>query len=128
MEKTELYSTIKCIDHLSLFTKTHFLLWFQACHREGACNLIFIKSHEEVTDEADDFIINVGRNKTNILEVIISCLEQPLCKILQAWLELYSEDSDTLSDIDALRKMRLNHDDETDISRISEDLKKYLSG
>lgn len=100
----------------------------EACHREGACNLIFIKSHEEVTDEADDFIINVGRNKTNILEVIISCLEQPLCKILQAWLELYSEDSDTLSDIDALRKMRLNHDDETDISRISEDLKKYLSG
>lgn len=100
----------------------------EACHREGACNLILIKSHKDETDEVDDFIINVCRNKTNILEAIISCLEQPLCKMLQEWLNLYSEESDIRSDINALCKMRLNHDDETDISEIPEDLKKYLSG
>lgn len=90
--------------------------------------MILIKSHKDETDEVDDFIINVCRNKTNILEAIISCLEQPLCKMLQEWLNLYSEESDIRSDINALCKMRLNHDDETDISEISEDLKKYLSG
>eukprot|EP00105_Crassostrea_gigas_P042907 XP_019927055.1 PREDICTED: uncharacterized protein LOC105338436 [Crassostrea gigas] len=100
----------------------------EACHREGACNLILIKSHKDETDEVDDFIINVCRNKTNILEAIISCLEQPLCKMLQKWLNLYSEESDIRSDINALCKMRLNHDDETDIFEIPEDLKKYLSG
>lgn len=100
----------------------------EVCQREGASNLIFIKSHKDETDEADDFIINVDRNKKNILEAIISCLEQPLCKMLQEWLNLYSEDSDIRSDINALCKMKLNHDDETDIFGIPDDLRKYLSG
>lgn len=100
----------------------------EACRKEGACNLIFIKSHRDETEEADDFVINSGRNKTNILEAIILCLEQPLCKRLQEWSNLYSKDSDVLSDINALCKMRLNHDDETDVSEIPEDLKKYLNG
>lgn len=90
--------------------------------------MILIKSNKDETDEVDDFIINVGRNKTNILVAIISCLEQPLCKMLKKWLNLYSEDSDIRSDINALCKMRLNNDDETDIFEIPEDLKKYLSG
>lgn len=100
----------------------------EVCQREGASNLIFIKSHKDEADEADDFIINVDRNKTKIVEAIISCLEQPLCKMLKKWLNLYSEDSDIRSDIDALCKMKLNHDDETDISGIPDDLWKYLSG
>lgn len=100
----------------------------EACHKEGSCNLIFINTHEVVKDEADGFVINVDRNKTNILEAVTSCLEQPLCKMLKEWLNLYSKHPDILSDIDAVFKMRLNHDDETDISEIPEDLKKYLSG
>lgn len=103
-------------------------MWFQACQREGASNLIFVQSLKDVTDEADDFIINVGRNKTNILESIISCLEQPLCNRLQEWLNLYKEDSDIIADIDAVFKMRLNHDDEMVIPEVPEDLQKYLSG
>lgn len=90
--------------------------------------MIFVKSYKDETDEADDFIINADRNKTNILEAIISCLEQQLCKMLKKWLNLFSDDSDILSDINALCKMRLNHDDETDISGIPNDLRKYLSG
>lgn len=100
----------------------------ETCQREGASNLIFVQSLKDVTDESDDFIINVGRNKTNILEAIISCLEQPLCNKLQEWLHLYKEDSDILADIDAVWKMRLNHDDEMVIPEVPEDLQKYLSG
>lgn len=112
--------------HFSQIIKTHFFL-FQACYREGAYNLIFIKSFHDVTDEADDFI-NVDRNKRNILEALISCLEQPLCNMLQEWLHLFKEDSDIIADIDAVWKMRLNHDDETDIPEVPEDLQEYLSG
>lgn len=89
--------------------------------------MIFIKSFHDVTDEADDFI-NVDRNKRNILEALISCLEQPLCNMLQEWLHLFKEDSDIIADIDAVWKMRLNHDDETDIPEVPEDLQEYLSG
>lgn len=113
--------------NFSQIIKTHFFL-FQACYRESAYNLIFIKSFHDVTDEADDFIINVDRNKRNILEALISCLEQPLCNMLQKWLHLYKEDSDIIADIDAVWKMRLNHDDETDIPEVPEDLQEYLSG
>lgn len=120
------YNTICCSFFLNL--QKRIFLGFQACRKEGACNLIFIKSHKDETEEADDFVINSGRNKTNILEAIILCLEQPLCKRLQEWSNLYSKDSDVLSDINALCKMRLNHDDETDVSEIPEDLKKYLNG
>lgn len=103
-------------------------MWFQACQREGASNLIFVQSLIDVTDEADDFIINVGRNKTNILEAIISSLEQPLCNMLQEWLDLYKEVSDIIADICAVWKMRLNHDDEMVTPEVPEDLQKYLSG
>lgn len=90
--------------------------------------MIFIKSFHDVTDEADDFIINVDRNKRNSLEALISCLEQPLCNMLQEWLHLFKEDSDIIADIYAVWKMRLNHDDETDIPEVPEDLQEYLSG
>lgn len=99
----------------------------KACHKESTCHLILVKSALDVADKADDFIIVVDRNKETILEAITSCLEQPLCEMLQEWLHLYSEDSVILGEVEALLKTRLNHNSAIDPPKVPDDLKIYLS-
>lgn len=99
----------------------------QTCHKESACRLILVKPVQDVADNADDSIIVVDRNKVNILEALTSCLEQPLCNMLQEWLHLYSEDSVILGEVEALYKTRLNANNAIDAPKVPDDLKIYLS-
>lgn len=99
----------------------------ETCHKESACRLILVKPVQDVADNADDSIIVVDRNKVNILEALTSCLEQPLCNMLQEWLHLYSEDSVILGEVEALYKTRLNADKAIDPPKVPDDLKIYLS-
>lgn len=99
----------------------------ETCHKESACRLILVKPVQDVADNADDSIIVVDRNKVNILEALTSCLEQPLCNMLQEWLHLYSEDSVILGEVEALYKTRLNANKAVDPPKVPDDLKIYLS-
>lgn len=99
----------------------------ETCHKESACRLILVKPVQDVADNADDSIIVVDRNKVNILEALTSCLEQPLCNMLQEWLHLYSEDSVILGEVEALYKTRLNANKAIDPPKVPDDLKIYLS-
>lgn len=98
----------------------------QACHKESACHLIFVKPDQDVAEKADDSIIVVDRNKKNILEALTLCLEQPLFNMLQEWLHLYSEDSVILGEVEALYKTRLNSNNAIDPPKVPDDLKIYL--
>lgn len=89
--------------------------------------MILVKPVHDVADNADDSIIVVDRNKVNILEALTSCLEQPLCNMLQEWLHLYSEDSVILGEVEALYKTRLNANNAIDAPKVPDDLKIYLS-
>lgn len=89
--------------------------------------MILVKPVQDVADNADDSIIVVDRNKVNILEALTSCLEQPLCNMLQEWLHLYSEDSVILGEVEALYKTRLNANKAIDPPKVPDDLKIYLS-
>lgn len=86
--------------------------------------MILVKPVQDVADKADDFMIVVDRNKKMILEAVTSCLEQPLCNMLQEWMHLYSEDSAILGEIESLYKTRLNA---TDTPKVPDNLKIYLS-
>lgn len=97
------------------------------CHKESSCHLILVKSVQNVADNVDDSIIVVDRNKVNILEALTSCLEQPLCNMLQEWLHLYSEDSVVLGEVEALYRTRLNTSNAIDPPKVPDDLKIYLS-
>lgn len=99
----------------------------ETCHKESACHLILVKPVQDVADNADDSIIVVDRNIVNILEALTSCLEQPLCNMLQEWLHLYSEDSVILGEVEALYKTRLNASNAIDPTKVPDDLKIYLS-
>lgn len=110
---------------LRLFYEHPFSL--QTCHKESVCHLIFVKPVQDVAEKADDSIIVVDRNKENILEALTSCLEQPLCTLLQEWLHLYSEDPVILGEVEALYKTRLNHNNAIDPPKVPDDLKIYLS-
>lgn len=96
-------------------------MWLQACHGESASHLILVQPVQDLVDEADDYIKVVDRNKESILEAITSCLEQPLCNMLQERLHLYSKDSFIPDDVDALYKKRLYHNN-TQASRRLEDV------
>lgn len=99
----------------------------KTCHKESACHLILVEPVQDVADDADDSIIVVDRNKKNILEALTSCLEQPLCTMLQEWLLLYSEDPVILGEVEALNKTRLNPNNAIDPPKVPDDLKIYLS-
>lgn len=99
----------------------------ETCHKESACHLILVKPVQDVADNADDSIIVVDRNKENVLEALTSCLEQPLCNMLQEWLHLYSEDPVILGEVEALYKTRLNPNNAIDPTKVPDDLKIYLS-
>lgn len=100
----------------------------EACHREGACHLIFIKPVRDVEGTENDSVIFTDRNKENILEAITSCLEQPLSHMLEEWLDIYSEDTEIHSEIKAVLMMTLNHNDETDTPKVPDNIQTYLSG
>lgn len=89
--------------------------------------MILVKPVQDVADKADDSIIVVDRNKENILEALTLCLEQPLCKMLQEWLRLYSEDSVILGEVEALLKTRLNQHNATDTPEVPDNIQAYLS-
>lgn len=114
-------------------------------HRKSACHKILIKSDTfyDETDENDDTIINVARNRTHIQEAITSCLEEPIYQMLNQWLkDLKSADSSKsssriIAEIEAIRKQMTLEDnrdstacsallcDET-ISAVPEEIKNFL--
>lgn len=85
--------------------------------QERACHKIFIRSDTfsdqtyEDEDEDGDFIISVGQDKDQIEEIITSCLEKPLCQMLQQWQtdlarESFRENaSDINAEIEGISKM-----------------------
>lgn len=88
--------------------------------------MILVEPVQDVEDNANDSIIVVDRNKENILEALTSCLEQPLCTMLQEWLHLYSEDPVILGEVEPLYKTRLNPNNAIDPTKVPDDLKIYL--
>lgn len=90
--------------------------------------VIHIKSVQGATDEADDSIMVVEQNKENILKAITMCLEQPLCHMLQEWLNVYSESAEKINEILDLKRMMLGHNENNETPRVPYDIKKYLSG
>lgn len=124
-------SNLTCsFDIIRIFLRylyKHVVLWLQACHKENACHLILVKPVQDVADKADNVIIVVDRNKETILDAITSCLEQPLCKMLQEWSHLYSEDSVIHGEVDALYKTILNRNITIDPPKLPDDLKMYPS-
>lgn len=84
--------------------------------QETACHKIFIKSDtscdktDEDKDEDENLMISVGPDKNQIEEIITSCLEEPLHKMLQKWSEdlksvCFRENaSDIIVKIEAIRK------------------------
>lgn len=94
--------------------------------RESVCHPIFIKTDLDATDKEDDSIIIVDQNKGDILKAITSCLEQPLCHILQELSDLHSECTEKMNEIMALKKMMLNHIEDTMTPTVPIDIKRYL--
>lgn len=94
--------------------------------RESVCHPIFIKTDLDATDNEDDSIIIVDQNKGDILKAITSCLEQPLCHILQELSDLHSECTEKMNEIMALKKMMLNHIEDTMTPTVPIDIKRYL--
>lgn len=100
----------------------------QTRHRESSCHLILIKSALDATDIEDDSIITVDQNKDTILKAITSCLEQPLCHILQELSDFYSECTEKTNEIMALKMMMLDHIEDTKTPTVPDDIKKCLTG
>lgn len=84
--------------------------------QEGVCHKIFIRSDtfcdkaDRDEDEDDNSIISVCQDKDQIQDIITSCLEEPLHKMLQKWSEdlksvCFRENaSDIIVKIEAIRK------------------------
>lgn len=102
--------------------------WLQTRSAKSACHLIFIKSSLDATDKEDDSIIFVDQNKKNILKAITLCLEKPLYHMLQELSDCHSECTERSSEIMALKKMMLEHNEETGTPTIPDNVKKCLSG
>eukprot|EP00105_Crassostrea_gigas_P039428 XP_019923576.1 PREDICTED: uncharacterized protein LOC105330336 [Crassostrea gigas] len=96
--------------------------------QEGVCHKIFIRSDtfcdkaDREEDKNDDSIISVGQDKDQIEEIITSCLEEPLQKMLQEWQrELKHERfrknaSDIIGEIEAISKeLVLVNNKDTDV-------------
>lgn len=96
--------------------------------QEGVCHKIFIRSDtfcdkaDRKEDKDDDSIISVGQDKDRIEEIITSCLEEPLQKMLQEWQrELKHERfrknaSDIIGEIEAISKeLVLVNNKDTDV-------------
>lgn len=100
----------------------------QTWRGEEARQVILITSVQSATDEADDSIMVVDQNKENILKAITRCLEQPLCHMLQEWLNVYSESTERINEIMDLKRMMLDHNEDNETPRVPHDIKTYLSG
>lgn len=96
--------------------------------RESACHLILINSALDATDKEDNSIIIVDQNKDKILEAITSCLEQPLCHILQELSDFYSKCTERANEVMALKKTLLDNSENTKTPTVPDDIKKCLSG
>lgn len=96
--------------------------------RESACHLILIKSALDATDKEDDSILIVDHNKDNILKAITSCLEQPLCHILQELSDFHSECTEKTNEIMTLKKIMLDHIEVNKTPTVPYDIKKFQSG
>lgn len=96
--------------------------------RESACHLILINSALDATDKEDNSIIIVDQNKDKILEAITSCLEQPLCHILQELSDFYSKCTERANAVMALKKTLLDNSENTKTPTVPDDIKKCLSG
>lgn len=96
--------------------------------QKSVCHPIFIKSGLDATDKEDDSFIIVDQNKDEILKAITSCLEQPLCHTLQELSDLHSECTEKMNEIIALKKMMLDHNEDTMTPTVPDDIKKYLTG
>lgn len=99
----------------------------QTRSEKSACHLIFIKSGLDATGKEDDSIIVVDQNKENILKAITLCLEKPLCNILQELSDCHSECTERANEIMALKKMMLEHNEDTETPTVPDDVKKFLS-
>lgn len=121
------------------------LLKKNALRREDACHKIFIRSDaffdktDRDEDEDDDLIINVGQDKDQIQDIITSCLEEPLYKLLQTWREVLKRDSlrqnalDIIAEIETISNTLLptkSKDKDVPIagtdSIVPNDIKEYL--
>lgn len=116
-----------------------------ALRQERACHKIFIRSDCDKTDddkdEDENFIISVGQDKDQIEEIITSCLEEPLHRMLQKWSEdlkrdIFSENaSDIFAEIEAIRKkLVFTNSKDTDVPIagkkpiVPDNVKDYLFG
>lgn len=83
-------------------------------HQEGVCHKIFIRSDtfcdkaDRDEDEDDDSIISVCQDKDQIQDIITSCLEEPLQKMLQQLRKdlkrgrFFENASDIIAEIEAI--------------------------
>lgn len=115
-------------------------------HQEGVCHKIFIRSDtfcdkaDRDEDEDDDSIISVCQDKDQIQDIITSCLEEPLQKMLQQLREglkreRFGENTlDIIAEIDAISKELLLNSKDTDVpisdskNIVPVDVKKFLLG
>lgn len=82
--------------------------------QEGVCHKIFIRSDtfcdkaDRDEDEDDNSIISVCQDKDQIQDIITSCLEEPLQKMLQQWRKVlkkfWKNALDSIAEIDAISK------------------------
>lgn len=70
-------------------------MWIQNLNKENACHRILIKSDNlcDESDHPDESTVIVSQNKEQIKEAIVCCLEEPLKRIIQDWLDLIKTDS-----------------------------------
>lgn len=89
-----------------------FTLRIQNLNKESACHRILIKSDNfcDESDNPDESTVIVSQNKEQIKDAIVCCLEEPLKRMIQVWLDLIKTDgskrhaSGIIDEIRAIRK------------------------
>lgn len=89
-----------------------FTLRIQNLNKEDACHRILIKSDNfcDESDNPDESTAIVSQNKEQIRDAIVCCLEEPLKRMIQLWLDLIKTDcsnrhaSGIIDEILAIRK------------------------
>lgn len=120
----------------------------EVLRRSSACHRILIKSDEiyDDTKEEDVNIIIIEQNKEQIKKSITSCLEEPLHRMLEKWLEYLKNygssriASGSISEIEAIREQMAFDESKMAVAQYSalpricaksivpEDVKNYLFG
>lgn len=102
-----LYAIINNAKKESCFT-----LRIQNLNKENACHRILIKSDNfcDEPENSDESTVIVSQNKEQIKDAIVCCLEEPLKRMIQVWLDLIKTDdsnrhaSGIIDEILAIRK------------------------